>query len=521
MKFLSKFHNKKFREKIAFRSVVFISIIISIVSTVYCYFTGLVFSQGDGLSRLMIARRVVDGIHNGIAQLGAVWPPIPQIFMVPLVWNDFLYRTTLAGDIISMVCYVLAVVFLYKLLLTVTKDITAGIIGVLVFSNPNILYMQSTPMSELPFLMFIIMSIYFLLIWVKDVNKLQNLLLTGVALAFASLTRFESWLLYFMEIVVILYTSFKNRFSYFKTESSVILFSVVGLFGIVLWLLWNQLIFNNVLYFMTSEYGSRSQWTDTGTITNGGNIILSFLVYWWAVVDNAGWIVTILSSIGLVLLFFKKESSTLKIAALSLLFPFFFYFLALYKGGIVTLQVPQLMSDGYYNIRYGLLMLPAIAFFTAYIAQKRNKWIKIIIILLVILSSLLTMQEGLVDISGSGYRTGQFYSSYKRETIIGDWLKAHYNGGLVLLQNTGNEIITFTFSKQYPLKDVIYEGDQDAWTSALQNPAINVQWIFMNSDANGKPDKVWNALHGTPQLLSNYKLVYSYQGTEVYEKKSK
>ena len=41
--------------------------------------------------------------------------------------------------------------FLYRLIVRLTLDTAAGLIGVLAFSGPNVLYLQSVPMSELPF----------------------------------------------------------------------------------------------------------------------------------------------------------------------------------------------------------------------------------------------------------------------------------------------------------------------------------------------------------------------------------
>jgi len=67
------------------KAVVLLAVMTSVVSFAYFYNTGIITAYGDAQSRLMIARRVVDGLHTGLAQLGGVWPPIPQIFMVPLI----------------------------------------------------------------------------------------------------------------------------------------------------------------------------------------------------------------------------------------------------------------------------------------------------------------------------------------------------------------------------------------------------------------------------------------------------
>ena len=52
----------------------------------------------DSISHLRIARRVFDNTTPGLAQLGGVWLPLPHVLMLPFIWNDYLWRTGLAGS---------------------------------------------------------------------------------------------------------------------------------------------------------------------------------------------------------------------------------------------------------------------------------------------------------------------------------------------------------------------------------------------------------------------------------------
>jgi len=498
------------------KAVVLLAVMTSVVSFVYFYNTGIITAYGDAQSRLMIARRVVDGLHTGLAQLGGVWPPIPQIFMVPLIWNDFLYTSGIAGAVVSMVSYVVAVVFLYKLVVSVTEDRAAGLISAIAFSNPNILYMQSVPMSEMPFIAFFVMSIYFLMRWVQDVEKLRFLFLTALAVSLATLTRYEGWVLLLVVTAVIVCVFRKNRFSYAKAEGHFVFFATLALFGVGLWFIWNQVIYKDTLYFLTSEYAERSQFME-GQITEGGNFPLSFLVYGWAVLDNTGWITTTLGCVGLVYLIFARgRPSTQKLVALSLVFPFGFYVFALFKGGIVLLQVPQLMPDAYQNIRYGLFMIPAVGFFVGVLVQKGRSWLKLSVLVLVVVSAVVTWQGGLVSFKEAFHDKVTIGTS--PQDIAGHWLKDYYDEGLVLMAVKGNEPAAFVFSSEASLSKVIYEGDQDIWEESLQDPTKHAQWVFMRSETT--PDKVWKALHGTPQLLDNYDLVYQNGDIEIYKRKA-
>lgn len=349
----------------------------------------------DGQARLMIARRVVDSLHPGLAQLGVVWPPIPQIFMLPFIWNGFLYSSGIAGAVVSMASYVVAVVFLYKLVVSVSEDRTAGLIGAIAFSSPNILYMQSVPMSEMSFIAFFVMSVYFLMRWVQDVEKLQLLFFTALSVLLATLTRYEGWVLFCAVAVVIVYTCWRNHFSYAKTEGYFVFFATLALFGISLWFIWGQLIFGDFLYFFSRGFSANAQLQSMleqipPSQKTGGNLLFSLLVYGRTTLDNVGWITTALGCAGIIYLFFARRPSEQKLVALTLLFPFVFYVLSLFAETHVIIQHPAIMDGSYANLRLGVLMLPAAGFFTGFLSYKKRNLVKAVIVLLIIISAMVT-----------------------------------------------------------------------------------------------------------------------------------
>jgi hypothetical protein len=118
------------------RLVVLVAVVVSITATGYFYNQGMTLWFVDGLSRLMIAKQMIAGIYPAFSQSGTWWLPIPHVLMVPLVWNEFLYQSGLAGSVISMVSYIVAVATIYKLILLISKDRTSGVIGAASTCNP-------------------------------------------------------------------------------------------------------------------------------------------------------------------------------------------------------------------------------------------------------------------------------------------------------------------------------------------------------------------------------------------------
>ena len=122
----------------------------------------------DSRSHLMIARRVIFADTPGAGQLGAVWLPLPHILMLPLVWDGWAFYSGFAGSIVMMASYVLLTVLAYKYTWHLTGRRTAAAVTATVIAlNPNMLYMQSTAMTEL--LMFATMmgAVYGVLRWVQ------------------------------------------------------------------------------------------------------------------------------------------------------------------------------------------------------------------------------------------------------------------------------------------------------------------------------------------------------------------
>src|SRR5258708_33833299 len=145
--------------------VVFLST-LSVLSFIFFYNNHLGLAYNDARSHLDIGRRVVEGLKPGIAQLGSVWLPLPHILMTLTIWNDFMWHTGLAGAIISMISFVLTVVLIYKFLEHLGIGLLGRIVGVCVFAiNINILYLQSTAMTELLLIATMTLGSYQLLLW--------------------------------------------------------------------------------------------------------------------------------------------------------------------------------------------------------------------------------------------------------------------------------------------------------------------------------------------------------------------
>src|SRR5262245_19761353 len=156
---------------------------------------GLVLSHYDARAHLVVARRVIDSLTPGWRQLGGVWLPLPHLVdLVPVQW-DFAYRTGAVAVAMSMLVLAWGLSALARYMHAVTGSWAAALAApALVLANPDVLYLQSTPMTE-PMLM----GVSFLALaavgdFVQEPTRAMAQR-AGCWLAALVLVRYEGWLI--------------------------------------------------------------------------------------------------------------------------------------------------------------------------------------------------------------------------------------------------------------------------------------------------------------------------------------
>ena len=172
--------------------VVFALTILSGYSFLLFFTNGSHLLYADAISRLDIARKVVDNITPGLAQLGNVWLPLPQILMLPFIWNSYLWQSGIAGSIMSMSAFIIGGLYVFKASRLVTNSIIAALLSLSVYAlNINILYLQTTAMSESLFLCTFAASLYYFVAFFKTNNKYQ-LIPAAISVSAMTLVRYEA-----------------------------------------------------------------------------------------------------------------------------------------------------------------------------------------------------------------------------------------------------------------------------------------------------------------------------------------
>jgi hypothetical protein len=355
-----------------------------------------VLLYGDAVAHINIARRVFDSKTPGLLQLGTVWLPLPHLLMIPFLISTDLWRRGAGGSIPSMAAYVFAVAGIFRLTAKAfardpDEDRVARIAawtGALIFAaNPNLIYMQSTAMSETLYLAFFIWSVAYLVEWTH--GDPRSLIKCGLCLAAACLTRYDGWFLAAATTVFVLWRQIAARSGQSdkaaaRSRRAVLRFLLIAASAPALWLAYNAIVYRNPLEFENGPYSAKaielkSQSPATPGHPGTANLFLAGRFFLKSAEDNVAanewlqhaWILLAIAALVLAAVLRKSAASLWPL--LLLLAPLPFYALSIAYGG-VPIFIPNWWPFTRYNVRYGLQLLPALAVAPAILVYLLTRW---------------------------------------------------------------------------------------------------------------------------------------------------
>ena len=169
--------------------------LLGAAAAIYYAHAELALSHFDARAHVVVARRILDSLTPGWQQIGAVWLPLPHLLNMVPVQVDAWYRSGASATAISVASTGLAAWALARIILLTTGSVTGGIAATaLLLANPNLLYLQSTPMTEPLLLATVFVSIAEIAEWIER-GAVEWPTGAGWALTAACMTRYEAWLI--------------------------------------------------------------------------------------------------------------------------------------------------------------------------------------------------------------------------------------------------------------------------------------------------------------------------------------
>ncbi len=362
----------------------------SATAIIWSWHHGAMLNYGDAVAHLHIARRVFDSRTPRLSQLGSVWLPLPHILLLPFVQNYFWWASGLAGIIPSSLSYIASCVGLHRLARNWLDPAPAAIALVFFALNPNLLYLQTTAMTEPLFLCEFIWIVVWLVEWraaldganisITQTNKLQVCI--AVALVAAIFTRYDGWIIAFIAWSGIGFTLIRHTAAGERRRLGVAAFwlaSIAVVAAPLLWFVYNSACFGDWLYFARGPYSAHAIELRTASpgqspLHPGWHSPWVALLYYLKVseLDSVaaaasgnlwGNIVVALAALGVFGSWLTEKSAARRHAlawTLLLWLPVPFYAWSVAYGS-VPIFFPSWWPYTWYNTRYGIELLPALA----------------------------------------------------------------------------------------------------------------------------------------------------------------
>ena len=525
------------------------AVLLGFMALIVCFTRGYALLYGDAVAHLGIARRILDTRNPGLVQLGGVWLPLPHLLMLPFVQKMEWWRSGLAGAWPSLICYVLGVAGFFRLCRRMLAPRWALVATAFYGLNPNLLYLSTTAMTE-P--LFLALLIWMVLLTVECVDAIRadeqsrvarRMIWLGLLIFAAVFTRYDGWVLGAAAWCVVTWQLWSAGGLWRRVAPSFAVFTLLAVAGPVLWLAYNRHFYHDPLDFMRGPYSApaiEKRTSPPGSKHYRGwhNVGWALLFYTrTAQVVAAAWETGFAAMAAAVAgLWIALRRGTAR-ASLLLWVPLAFYVYSVAYGS-VPIFIPELYPHSYYNARYGMEMLPALALFACVAAAAWERrfakhrvrsgdeaaanagaWISVrplfpVALALVLVNSLaMVYGTELVQQCAKSIERhpSNLLANYApplvlKEALVNSTTRVPFEqnlalvledlppGAAILMQESDH--IGALEDAGIPLRQTINESDYDSWHAALEAPAEHAAYVV-----SFEGDAVWKAVEEHPEGL--------------------
>ena len=495
------------------------ALLLVVVALLFCVAHGYLLLYGDAVAHLGIARRIVDSRNPGLAQLGGVWLPLPHLLMLPFVTRMDLWQNGLGGAIPSMLSYIAAVMAMYRLGRWVLPSAWAVAATAFVALNPNLLYLSTTAMTE-P--LFLAIMLWLIVVTTEAADQIERgkagpagkrLVAAGLLIAAAVYTRYDGWILGALAWVVLAWKLRGQRELWRPLARPFAVLTLLALAAPLSWLAYNAHFYGDPLDFARGPYsapaierktsppGSRHYrgWHNPGWALLFYTRTAQVVAAWW----ETGFVALAAALAGSWRGWRERRGRI----ALLLWLPLPFYVYSISYGS-VPIFIPQLYPHSFYNARYGIELLPALALFGVlavhWLAERRYALRPMI--LRVAPSALIGLAAlnalGMMAATPLVLKEGQVNARTRvaLETAVAQTLKSLPAGAPILISTSDH--IGILQQAGIPLRQVLSEGDRDSWLAALTAPAEKAQFVVAL-----ERDPVARAVAAKPEGLTELNVI--------------
>ena len=517
--------------------------IVGIASFAYYYAHGLTLAHYDAKAHLLVARRMFDSLEPGYGQLGVNWLPLVHLVYLPLVFFDSQYRSGLLPSLISVFAFALSGWLSYRIAFRLTGSLQAGIFAAaLLLANPNLLYLQSCPLTEPLYMMLLLLAIDSLIVW-RESGHARQPWAPAIWASLGALCRYEGWCVLAGILALLAYDYWVRSIPRMKVLQAAGVF--IATFAIPA-----GAHFGYIYFRLGAVFFNRVAEGNPDPYLTYKRPFLSALYHLGELSQMATLLPLLLAAAGMLLVLTQRARFASQAPLFLLWLPSLINISALYWGLI-------------YRLRYSVLLLPAVALFGSLVltsepAKKRAVLLLTIaamgmpwlswyysrnepggslkpgpgILILPAAALLLFMTAwarrhydwALLSICILGMHVPPLarenrammvetlehdFIEPEREEMI-RYLRQHYDGKRILI-DMGRQA-PLVYDSGLNVREFVYnEGGERLWHEALRNPAKQVGWLFSE-----KGDAIWKRLQVDPDWAGGYSLAVKTESFSLY-----
>jgi len=486
---------------------------------------GLTLSHYDARGHLIVARRIVDSITPGWQQIGAVWLPLPHLLNAIPVQIDLFYRTGASAVAMSIAEYAVATGAIAWIVLWLTDSALAACAGAAVFAlNPNVLYLQSTPMTEPLLLATTTVAVAMLMAWCDGLRRpgpadpasgmgsrgiggsertrptaILQARHVGVAFALACLTRYEAWPVTISAFIAAGWTRWRRGQPLTSTLRDVTAIAVYPAIAIFLFAVFSRLVggawFVGTDFFVPENKALGDPMMALAELGWGTRVLSGTLLTW---IGGAG--IALAVVIGLVS---RRRADALTVLALV---------------GMAAIPWTAFLDGHPFRIRYMVPLMAAEAIGAGIAAGmmplRRLRTGCAIALLLLAGYELHPLDASAPMVVEAQWDRPNTPLRAQVTACIGQPL--HGEKIMASMGSLGHYMQEASRSG-LALRDFLHEGNGDIWLAALVEPRPFAAWILIEEKAQGG-DMLARRAREHPEFLKGYARVCEGAGLALYRR---
>ena len=473
-----------------------VALLIGSVATWYYAGQDLTLSHYDAKAHLVVARRILDSLTPGWRQIGAVWLPLPHVLNALPVQVDAWYRSGASGVAISMLSFAAAAAALSWLVARLSGSVAAALATLSVFVyQPDLLYLQATPMTEPLLLGLTVTGIALLYHWTTS-GGTAPAWPAGLVLALACLTRYEAWPMTAAAGLVAWLTLWRNGAGLLPATRSALR---VGAWPL-----------GALLLFLVLSKATVGEWLVTGGFYEPNNPahrdpLKALVQVGWGLGRVGGWPVAWAAAAGAVVVLLNGVVHRQRQA--------WWFVLALI--GSAALPFYAFVSGHPFRIRYMILLITAAAGCIGMLVALLPKAYRGVVVLLIL--GVLVFERRPLGLTSPMVAEAQWDRDNQRDRrAVTACLVRRWRGEPILVSmGSLAHYMQETSRDGFAIADYIHEGIGEIWYEALRSPKRHAAFVLVEERAEGG-DQLFRMAQQDAAFLDGFERTCEGGGVALY-----